>query len=200
MVAELVASLPVEFCKWSYLAQDQYIEIKTLLSGYLLSSQGDRMLMAHSVEGRFPFLDKNVIDLANSLPARYKLRVLDEKHILKRAARDLIPTEILERKKQPYRAPDALSFVGATTPGWADEAMSEAALARVGVFDPQAASRLWTKCRARANESQFSNADNMAVVGILSTQLLHDQLVARAPLGHRVTLRTVEDRITEHAR
>ena len=50
------------------------------------SSQGDRMLMAHSVEGRFPFLDPDVVALANSLPPSYKLRVLDEKHVLKRAA------------------------------------------------------------------------------------------------------------------
>ena len=50
------------------LAQDQYLEVHTLLSGYLLSSQGDRMLMANSVEGRFPFLDRQVAALAESLP------------------------------------------------------------------------------------------------------------------------------------
>src|SRR5205823_8913124 len=109
--AALLATLPEEFREWSFLGQDQYLEVRTLLSGYLLSSQGDRMLMAHSVEGRFPFLDRDVAALANRLPSDYKLRVLDEKHVLKRAARDLIPPEILARPKQPYRAPDALSFV-----------------------------------------------------------------------------------------
>ncbi len=82
----LLASLPVEFDRWSYLAQDQYLEVRTLLSGYLLSSQGDRMLMANSVEGRFPFLDRNVADLAASLPDAFKLHGLDEKYIVKRAA------------------------------------------------------------------------------------------------------------------
>ena len=57
-----------EFARWTPLAQDQYVEMRTLLSGYLLSSQGDRMLMANSVEGRFPFLDPDVIELADSLP------------------------------------------------------------------------------------------------------------------------------------
>ena len=87
----LLGTLPDAFSGWSFLAQDQYLEVRTLLSGYLLSSQGDRMLMANSVEGRFPFLDKNVVDLANSLPADYKLRVLDEKHVLKRAAGERVP-------------------------------------------------------------------------------------------------------------
>jgi asparagine synthase (glutamine-hydrolysing) len=64
-VSELIARLPPEFPQWSSLAQDQYLEVQTLLSGYLLSSQGDRMLMAHSVEGRFPFLDEDVVALAN---------------------------------------------------------------------------------------------------------------------------------------
>ena len=70
------------------------------------------MLMAHSVEGRFPFLDPDLVELANSLPPAYKLRGLDEKHVLKRAAAGLVPDEIIRRPKQPYRAPDALSFVG----------------------------------------------------------------------------------------
>ena len=67
-VSDFIAGLPAEFAQWNSLAQDQHIEVQTLLSGYLLSSQGDRMLMAHSVEGRFPFLDEGVIALANSLP------------------------------------------------------------------------------------------------------------------------------------
>src|SRR5215203_3239622 len=105
-VASLLAGLPPAFERWTPLAQDQYLEVHTLLSGYLLSSQGDRMLMANSVEGRFPFLDRRVAALAESLPAAYKLKVLDEKHVLKRAAASLVPAAILERKKQPYRAPD----------------------------------------------------------------------------------------------
>ena len=108
--ASCSAELPGEFARWSPLAQDQYLEVHTLLSGYLLSSQGDRMLMAHSVEGRFPFLDRHVAALAESLPPSYKLRVLDEKHVLKRAAAELVPADIVRRPKQPYRAPDALSF------------------------------------------------------------------------------------------
>jgi asparagine synthase (glutamine-hydrolysing) len=179
--ADLLGSLPDAFRRWTPLAQDQYLEIRTLLSGYLLSSQGDRMLMANSVEGRFPFLDRQVAALAESLPASYKLRVLDEKHVLKRAARGLVPEPILSRAKQPYRAPDALAFADSAATEWVEAAASEQALAEAGVFSPRAARRLIDKCRLRAGAGQFSNADNMAVVGILSTQLVHQQFIARRP-------------------
>ncbi len=197
---EFLDTLPPRFGAWSPLAQDQYVEVRTLLSGYLLSSQGDRMLMAHSVEGRFPFLDRQVAALAESLPASHKLRVLDEKHVLKRVARDLVPEGILQRKKQPYRAPDALSFFGGASPGWLDEIAGETALAAAGVFQPAAATQLLAKCRTRQREGQFSNADNMAVVGILSTQWVHELLIRRAPASSDgVTLRTCVDRLAPGA-
>ena len=181
VTAQLIAELPDDFSRWSLLAQDQYLEIKTLLSGYLLSTQGDRMLMSHSVEGRFPFLDPEVTSFADTLPPSYKLRVLDEKHVLKRVAEDLVPAAIRTRKKQPYRAPDALAFVGYEAPPWIDDAMSDEAIASAGVFDVAAVAQLWKKLRKQSDEAQFSNADNMAIVGVLSTQLLHSQFIAALP-------------------
>ena len=53
--------------------------------GYILSSQSDRMAMAHSVEGRFPFLDYRVVEFAAKLPARLKMKVLNQKYLLKKA-------------------------------------------------------------------------------------------------------------------
>jgi asparagine synthase (glutamine-hydrolysing) len=185
-VAAFIATLPHGFERWPPLAQDQHIEIRTLLSGYLLSSQGDRMLMANSIEGRFPFLDPDVIALADSLPPNYKLRVLDEKHVVKRASRGLIAEAILARSKQPYRAPDALSFVGTDRPDYVDEVLCEASVGDAGLFDPAAVARLWKKCKAHADDGQLSNADNMAFVGILSTQLLHQQYVRTFASSARV--------------
>jgi asparagine synthase (glutamine-hydrolysing) len=195
-VDELLAGLPSAFASWSRLAQDQYLEVQTLLSSYLLSSQGDRMLMANSVEGRFPFLDREVAELAESLPPEYKLRVLDEKHVLKRAARGIVLPTVLERKKQPYRAPDALSFARDEARDWIDEVVSERALLDAGVFNPAAASAVVAKCRARAGAGQFSNADNMAAVGILSTQLVHYHFMRRSSrAGLPAVIRTVVDRL-----
>ena len=180
-VDELLRSLPADLPRWTPLAQDQYLEIRTLLSPYILCSQGDRMLMAHGVEGRFPFLDPNVVALAASLPPSYKLDVLDEKHVLKRVADALVPADIVRRKKQPYRAPDAISFIGADRPAWVDEVLAPDSVRAAGIFAPATVEALWNKCRGRADESQLSNADNMALVGVLSTQLLHREVLA-APL------------------
>jgi asparagine synthase (glutamine-hydrolysing) len=190
-VEHLLGGLPGEFAGWSPLAQDQYLEVRTLLSGYLLSSQGDRMLMANSVEGRFPFLDKNVVELANSLPASYKLRVLDEKHVLKRASVGRVPLAIRARKKQPYRAPDAAAF--AKGPDWIRDVLDETALKSAGVFDPRAVTQLWTKCQSRGESGTFSNADNMAVTGVLSTQLLHRFFVSERPRFEPVHFLTQRD-------
>ena len=195
----LLTALPSSFARWSPLAQDQYLEVHTLLSGYLLSSQGDRMLMAHSVEGRFPFLDRRVAALAESLPPKYKLKVLDEKHVLKRAAVDLVPAAILARPKQPYRAPDALSFTCPEAQDWIAEIASPAAVRDAGCFDPGAVEQLLAKCAARAGSGQFSNADNMGLVGVLSTQLVHHHFVAERPTASPAACRTIVDRVSPGA-
>jgi asparagine synthase (glutamine-hydrolysing) len=175
---ELRAMLPREFANWPGLSRDQYIEAQTLLYGYLLSSQGDRVAMANSVEGRVPFLDHRVIEFANRLPPRYKLRSLHEKAVLRRAARHLLPPIIADRVKQPYRAPDSQSFfVKGKSLDYVEAAFSPARLRDSGYFDVAAAGRLFEKCRqGRA----IGFADNMAFVGILSTQLLDEQIVQRS--------------------
>jgi asparagine synthase (glutamine-hydrolysing) len=176
---ELLSSRPAAFDRWSPLAQDQYIELRALLAGYLLAAQGDRMAMAHSVEGRFPFLDRDVVALAASLPDDHKLQGLREKHVLKRAAAGLVPEEILRRTKQPYRAPDARAFVRRKHMDWIEELLSERSLRQAGVFEPSAARRLWEKCQRADGLEAFSNGDNMALVAVLSAQVLHDRFVAR---------------------
>jgi asparagine synthase (glutamine-hydrolysing) len=193
-VRRLVASLPPEFSGWPPLSQDQYLEMRTLLAGYILPSQGDRMMMGHSVEGRFPFLDKDVVFLANSLPSRYKLRGLDEKHVLKRAFSNLLPVEILRRKKQPYRAPDAVSFLGPHAPDWVAGSLSSDAIRAAGVFDAERAALAHRKFHAQNGDRPASNADNMAIVGIVSTQVLYERLIRQAPAaGRNVTWTTVVD-------
>ncbi len=191
VVDEFLSTFPEDLRSWSPLGQDQYIEIRTLLSGYLLSSQGDRMLMANSIEGRFPFLDKDVMKLATDLPDHFRLRGLDEKHVLKRMAAGRIPEGIRRRTKQPYRAPDALAFVADPIAEYAMELLDERNLALAGVFEPKSAAALWKKCRERRTAGQFSNSDNMALVGVLSTQLLYEMMVRQVPRHHEIgTLRT----------
>lgn len=171
----LATGLPAGFARWNALARDQYVEAHTLLPGYLLSAQGDRMAMAHSIEARFPFLDHRVIEFANRLPPGRKLRGLAEKRILRLAmARDL-PAAIGQRTKQPYRSPDsACFFEDQQALPWVAELLSPQRLADAGLFDAPAVARLVEKCRTgRA----IGFPDNMAFVGVLSTMLLHAQHV-----------------------
>lgn len=174
---DLAVSLPEGSHFWDSLTRAQWLEMTTLLPGYILASQGDRMLMANSVEGRFPFLDRDVVEFANSIPSRHKLFGLHEKFLLKLAFSDLVPIEIRNRPKQPYRAPDAASFfLDGATPQWVEEALSPEALLASGLFDPRQVAGLVTKAKARS--AKFGNTDNMRVVAILSTQLVHQRFIA----------------------
>ncbi len=175
--SDVLASLPPHASSWDALSRGQWLEMTTLLPGYILASQGDRMLMANSVEGRFPFLDRDVVDFAASVPGWHKLLGLEEKHLLKLAFRDLVPEAILNRPKQPYRAPDALSFFSSGTPvGWLEHVTSPASIAAAGVFDPRQVAGLFAKCSRRSGAG-MSNTDNMRVLAVISTQLVHEFFV-----------------------
>ncbi len=180
-IERLRADLPPAFARWSPLSRAQWLEMETLLSGYLLSSQGDRMLMANSVEGRFPFLDPGVLALLGSLSDRDKLGGLREKLVLKRAFEDLVPAEIRDRVKQPYRAPVARPFFQSAAPSWVAEVLTPESLESAGVFLPQAAAGLIAKCRRTGGE-KMSNSDEMAISALLSIQLLHRDLIAAGRL------------------
>jgi asparagine synthase (glutamine-hydrolysing) len=157
------------------MGRDQYVEAHTLLSSYLLSSQSDRVAMANSIEGRFPFLDHRVIEFASRLPPSLKIRGLTEKYILKRAMKHLLPTEVAGRTKQPYRAPDSQSFFANGKPvDYVADLLSAERLRAAGYFDPIAVGKLVSKCRAG---KVIGFSDNMAFVGILSTMLVDEMLI-----------------------
>lgn len=168
--AELRESLPHGFHAWSALNKAAYLEMTTLLSGYLLSSQGERMGMAHSIEGRYPFLDHRLFEFAAALPTRSKLRGLKEKEILRRWAAPILPKVVGERGKQPYRAPDVPAFFHPAQPEYVDELLGGAAVARVGLFEPRAVAGLVARCRS-GRATGFR--ENQALVAVLSTQLWH---------------------------
>jgi asparagine synthase (glutamine-hydrolysing) len=174
---ELRQNLPQDFARWHPLAQAQHLETAYLLPGYILSSQGDRVAMAHAVEGRFPFLDHRVVEFASRIPARLKMKGLREKHILREAMADLLPPAIGNRPKQPYRAPDAHAFVGANAAPYLSQTLSEQAISAAGAFNPRAVAKLQQKCAAAAN---VGFRDNVAFVGVLSTQLWHARFVQQS--------------------
>src|SRR6202521_4260796 len=166
--------LPQAYSSWDGFCQAQYLETKYLLPGYILSSQGDRVAMAHSVEGRFPFLDHRVVEFASRLPVSLKMKVLNEKYLLKRCATGLIPPAVVKRKKQPYRVPEACSFLQPAAREYMEELLSPEQIRRDGIFDWRAVSMLHNKFRKGA---AIGIKDNMGLVGIVSTQLLLHQFI-----------------------
>ena len=196
--ARLVARLPQGYGGFSALGRAQYLEITTFLEGYLLHSQGDRMLMGHSIEGRFPFLDYRVAELAARIPDRLRLRGLEEKHVLRRAMAPLLPPEVYSRTKRPYRAPIGQAFVGPDAPEYVSELLAPERVAEAGILDPEAVRRVVAKFEAQG-AARAGETDEMALVGAVSTMLLHEQLVARPALApEAVATRVVVGETVEH--
>ena len=179
-VTRFISSLPQDFMKWDPLSKAQYTEISIFLSNYLLSSQGDRVAMAHSVEGRVPFLDYRVVEFACRVPPRFRLSGLRDKFILRKAAHNLIPPELADRQKQPYRAPISRCFLGNHSHDYVKELLSEGALIQTGYFHPNKVAKLVEKCRKQEGYL-LSERENMALVGIISTQLLDYLFIRHFP-------------------
>ena len=158
----------------SSLAKAQLIETNIFMSGYLLSSQGDRMSMANSVEGRYPFLDHRILEFAASLPDEFKLKGMNEKFLLKELMKDDLPKSVLNRPKQAYRAPIFDAFLGSKVPDYVHDLLSVDRIKECEVFNSESVNNLIHKIKTAHIPSEV---DNMALVGILSTQLLFNQFV-----------------------
>jgi len=161
----------------SLIQKAQWLEFKTLLSGYLLSTQGDRMSLAHSVENRCPFLDPKVVNLGSATNLRFN-DGSDEKYLLKKAFAGKLPEKILRKPKQPYRAPDASAFLRAK-PDYLETLRSEHELKKVGVLDAKFCLAFVNKMLAKSIE-QISQAENQTLVFLLSVALLHDRFIGRS--------------------
>ena len=171
LIQELRTWLPDNYDSFSLLQKNQYLEMRTLLSGYLLSSQGDRMSMAHSVEGRYPFLDHRVVDMLFTMNEEYKLKGFNQKYILKNSYQNQIPSSIINRPKRPYMAPDLRSFIvnGKPTDNTAFF-LSEDLLRDYQIFNPKWVHRFLKKFSDGIPES-IGYRDNMIITFILSTQI-----------------------------
>ena len=128
----LRSTLPAAMGRWSPLERAAHLELRTLLAGYLLAAQGDRVAMAHGVECRYPFLDHRVFEQSLRLPAQAKYDGGADKVALRALAARLLPPSIAHRAKQPYRAPEVSPFFDGTPPDWVRERLTASALAEAG--------------------------------------------------------------------
>ena len=167
-------TLPSNFGNWSDLAKSQFLETNIFMSGYLLSSQGDRMAMGNSVEGRYPFLDYRIIEFCSKLPDNFKLNGLNEKFLLKKLSLGKIPLSISKRPKQAYRAPISDSFCKSDAPDNIRDTITHDSLKSYGIFDPTKVEKLISNIQQQKTVSEI---DQMAITGIVSTQLIYKMFV-----------------------
>ncbi len=170
---ELIKLLPEDYSKWDIVTKAQYLETMIFLSNYLLSSQGDRVAMAHSVEMRLPYLDYRVIELMGKVNSELKINGLNEKYLLKQIFKNRLPESILNRSKNPYRAPITKAILKSNV-NLVKEYCSEESLKKSGLFDTTKVVRLINKLEKFSNASEV---DDMALVGILSTQIIYKTFI-----------------------
>jgi asparagine synthase (glutamine-hydrolysing) len=166
--------LPNGFQKWDSLDKAQWLESNIFMSGYLLSTQGDRMGMANSIEGRYPFLDYRLIEFLATVPPTLKLKGLQEKYLLKKLVKDKIPSSILERSKQAYRAPITSVFFSDSLPEYIKYVISDEYLEHTKLFDAAAVKILMNKIK---QNQKATETENMAIAAIVSSQILHYQFI-----------------------
>jgi asparagine synthase (glutamine-hydrolysing) len=176
--AEVRESLPDGFAKLDLVSQAQYLETAIFLSNYLLSSQGDRMAMANSLEIRPPYLDKRIIEYMSKVPSKWKILGMNEKHILKKAYDGILPGDIINRPKHPYRAPIKNGLLDGKVSERTREMLSEKAINNTGLFD---ASKVTMLVRKLEKSRDGSEVDNMALAGILSSQIIYKQFIEDFP-------------------
>ena len=169
--------LPERFGTWDPVSRAQYLEMKVFLAHYLLSSQGDRVAMGHSIEVRPPYLDHRIIEMMAQVPPTLKIRGMNEKYLLKKCLEKVLPREIVKRAKQPYRAPVSSALLedgGALV----REYLDKKALDRTGLFDSRKVTFLLRKLE---KSGKVSEIDNMSLAGIMSTQIVHDRFAGNLP-------------------
>lgn len=171
------AWLPDNYNAADDIERAQAVECMTLLGNYLLSSQGDRMSLANSVEGRYPYLDLEFVRFAARLPREAKLRGLKDKYILREAYSGELPDAVRLRKKFAYQAPEKKAFFPeGKLVGWAADLLTRERIARDGIFDPDYVEQYCLSPPAQdAGRNSFRS--NMLFMIVLSTTVLVDKFV-----------------------
>lgn len=192
LLEEIKQALPGDYKYWSLLQKNQYMEMKTLLSGYLLSSQADRMSMAHSIEGRYPFLDHRLVEKVFNYDDNIKLNEYRQKYLLCKSYQNKIPDSIINRPKKPYTAPDLQSFyMNGKLSQQAEYFLSEEKILEYGVFDLKMVNRFLRKFTKGIPEN-IGYRDNMLISFILSTQMAKYWIDNKKQFTLNEKLKTVE--------
>jgi len=154
------------------LNQRSYLDFRLRLADHLLTDHGDRMAQAHSVEARYPFLDRDVVEFARRVPTRLKVNVHGEKYVVKQAAAGLVPPEIVAREKFGFRAPGGPDLLRQDIE-WVNDLLSPARIRRQGYFDADVVDRLRARY-LRAGYDVHPHFDDDLLLVVLTFGILLD--------------------------
>ena len=173
VINELLLTLPQKFGEASSDRKAQVLEFETLLHGYLLSSQGDRMSMAHSVEGRYPFLGKEFVENMARLSDHQKSIGIKSKGLFRDAMSSFLPADIVDRPKVAYQAPEAKSFLSNSHKSAEAEFLEEVS-SSVHVINHDNLKSLESKITNEYSSDRLGFRENMAYVMCMSAAQLSD--------------------------
>ncbi|MYM91736.1 asparagine synthase (glutamine-hydrolyzing) [Rugamonas sp. FT82W] len=151
--------------------QRSYIDSKLRMADHLLGDHGDRMAMWQSVEGRYPFLDRHLVDFVRGVAPERKVRGLDEKILLKHAAQGRVPQAIVRREKFGFRSQGSHALLRLRLP-WVEDLLDPARLRRQGYLNPDTIAALAAAARQPGTQANPHAEDDLLLVAITFGLLL----------------------------
>lgn len=140
-----------------------YLDFKLRLGHHLISDHGDRMTMANSIEARYPFLDRDLVEFCTQIPPDLKLNGFHEKYILKRAAENIIPRQIVDREKFGFVAPGSPALLQQKIE-WVEDLLSYDLIKRQGYFNPDTVEYLKKKYSQPGFQLNLTLEDDLLIV------------------------------------
>lgn len=161
-----------EHARWHPFHDSVWWGYRVNLPGLLLSSAGDRVTMHSSVEGRYPFLDEDLVAFLSKIHPDWKLRGLREKYLLRLLGERWLPKEMAWRKKGIFQAPFDI-FFERESPAYLQQLISPESLRKTGYFDPAAVDWIRRNYRQARPRSMRRVPFEVTLSAVVSTQLWH---------------------------
>ncbi|HEX3322635.1 MAG TPA: asparagine synthase (glutamine-hydrolyzing) [Terriglobales bacterium] len=155
------------------LHQSLYLWAKTGLPAYILTMLGDRMEMAHSIEGRVPFLDHHVVEVLRSQPVSQKIRGMTEKFVLREAVRDVVTDTVYRRQKHPFLSPPATLNPEQRFSAFVQDTLRGSALSSIPYFDQKKVVGLLDSIEGMDEGDRVAN--DQVLMLLVSACVLHER-------------------------
>ncbi|HSP01690.1 MAG TPA: asparagine synthase C-terminal domain-containing protein, partial [Thioalkalivibrio sp.] len=159
----------------------QYVWIKTMLEGQILTWGGDRVDMANSMEARPPFLDHHLAEFATKIPPNMRIRGRTEKYVLRESMKGLLPKVLYEREKFAFMAPPAHTDPKkwAAMKALADQYLSDEAIEAAGLLDPAGVKALFDLHESEDTTTSTQVQLDAVINHMIGVQVLHSHFVAQ---------------------